>query len=289
MSKITLKAWEKYINLLSKINTKAVDELKEWLNTYGEVVFSEEEYNIYDILDGFDNTFIDECYQVVQKYGNASAAVAAEMYDAISEMEKANVPPAEMAELASYGDIAKTVNGVLKTSRNAEELTSAVARWVKKASCDTTLKNAYRDRAQYAWIPHGDTCAYCMSLAAIGWVNISEKKVRQGYPHAEHIHSNCDCNYAIRHTKSTYVAGYDDKYYQNKINNALIKQGIMEEGENGEDYFRGQGGWLNDELINAVRRENYAQNSKKILEQKASAYEKRKELNSSKAEEENVN
>ena len=40
--------------------------------------------------------------------------------------------------------------------------------------------------------------------------------------------------------------------------------------------------------LNALRRELYAENREKILEQKASAYEKRKELNSSAAEEADV-
>jgi hypothetical protein len=45
---------------------------------------------------------------------------------------------------------------------------------------------------------------------------------------------------------------------------------------------------MGKEVINALRRQNYARNREEILEQKASAYEKRKELNSSKAEESKV-
>ena len=49
-----------------------------------------------------------------------------------------------------------------------------------------------------------------------------------------------------------------------------------------DDYYHGA---FNSDVLNAIRRQNYAENKEEINAQKRSAYEKRQELNSSKAEE----
>ena len=82
-----------------------------------------------------------------------------------------------------------------------------------QVGADTTLKNAERDGAQFAWVPHGDTCAFCIALASRGWQYKSKKAMRNG--HAEHIHAHCDCEYAVRFDGKSTVAGYDpDKYLE---------------------------------------------------------------------------
>lgn len=248
---IKQSTWRRYIGLLRSINDRASADVQNWINKYavddtGHIVM-----NIGDIVDEDGNTFIDYCYLVTQEYGNASAAVSAQMYDALAEIEGANVPPAEMAGNASYHDVAKTVNGVLKTSHNINEMTGAVSRLVKKAGCDTTLQNAYRDRAQFAWIPAGDTCAFCLALASNGWVNVSARRIKKGYPHAEHIHSNCDCTYAIRFNSDTDVEGYNPGKYDSMFYEA-------EERAEEEGYPTGR--WnMSKDNVNALRRMQYAQ------------------------------
>ena len=56
-----------------------------------------------------------------------------------------------------------------------------------------------------------DTCAFCITLASRGWQHASEAALRGG--HAEHIHANCDCEYAIRFDGYSSVAGYDLEKY----------------------------------------------------------------------------
>ena len=88
-----------------------------------------------------------------------------------------------------------------------------VSRLVKQAGADTTLKNAIRDGAEWAWVPHGDTCPFCITLASNGWQRASKKALKGD--HAQHIHAHCDCEYVIRFDSSTTVAGYDpDKYLE---------------------------------------------------------------------------
>ena len=162
---------------------------------------------------GFDDrkALIDYANALVLKYGGASGALACIMYEKTAEAENKAVKTAEMADLPSYGEVAKAVNGTMKTSKAS--VPSTVGRLTKQVGADTTLKNALRDGAQFAWIPSGDTCAFCITLASRGWQYASKKAIKNG--HAEHIHSHCDCQYAIRFNSSTNVAGYDpDKYLQ---------------------------------------------------------------------------
>lgn len=244
---ISTNDWKAYINKLAKLNDTAAGAIQNYVQE-----------------NGFGNTdaLIEYAYAVVQKYGTGSAALTAAMYDTVAEMSGKFYEPAEMAPNASYGEVAKTVNGVLKTSQNEEEMAGAVSRLVKRAGADTMLQNAKRDRAQFAWIPSGDTCAFCLTLASRGWQYVSKNSLKNG--HAEHIHSNCNCTYAVRFSDDDGVDGYDPEVYREMYENAE--------------------GRTPNEKINSMRREAYARNKEEINEQKASAEEKRKELNSSAAE-----
>lgn len=208
--------------------------------------------------NGFSDTqgLIDYAYAVATKYGEASGALAAAMYDAIVDLEKAFYPSAEPAATPSYGEVAKTVNGVLKYSQNPNSLANSVGRLVKRTGADTMLQNAERDGAQFAWVPHGDTCAFCITLASRGWQKVSAKSFKNG--HAEHIHTNCDCTYAVRHDSSFNVEGYDPEHYLEMYQNAE--------------------GSTPTEKVNALRRAQYEQNKDKIRAQKREEYRIRTQL-----------
>ena len=229
---ISRQTWLKYINLLKDVNEKAALDVASY--------YRHHYYFIENPTPEDTKALIDYCYAVVNKYGEASSALSAEMYDAISVLEGAKVPAAEVAEIASYGDVAKTVNGTLKAGGNPEMLSNAVGRWVKMAGADTTLKNAIRDGAQFAWIPSGETCAFCLTLASRGWQYASKNAIKGG--HAEHIHSNCDCQYTIRFNERSNIEGYNpDEYY---------------------DMYRSAEGRTPAEKINSMRRTAYAEDKK---------------------------
>lgn len=248
MSWIPAGAWTAYVKRLSAVNAKAAEEMKRYILAHG-----------YEDVQ----KLIDYAYGLATKYGEASAALSAQMYDAMAYLEGAILPDAVPAATASYSTVSKTVQGVAKQSQNPEMLSGAVSRLVKQAGADTTLQNALRDKAEFAWIPSGETCAFCITLASQGWQRASRQAVRGG--HAEHIHSNCDCTYAIRFNSSTRVRGYDPQRYR--------------------AMYYGTGESTPKARINALRREFYAENSEEINEQKRSAYEKREERNASAAEE----
>ena len=207
MATISREEWNKYIALLRKTNEKAAMDIVTFMRNH--LLHGSDA--IETLTEAQRKELIDYAYAIVQKYGEATAALSAEMYDAVAILEGRYVAPAEMAELASYGDVAKAVNGTLLQSGNLEEIASAASRWVKMAGADTTMHNAIRDEAEFAWIPSGETCPFCIALASRGWQYASKKAVKNG--HAEHIHSNCDCQYTVRFNERTTVEGYDPDAY----------------------------------------------------------------------------
>ena len=113
------------------------------------------------------------------------------------------------------------------------------------AGADTTVHNAIRDGAEWAWVPHGDACPFCRMLASNGWQKASKKLLKKG--HAQHIHSNCDCEFAVRFSREFDVSGYDPEKYLRQYRAA------------GSD-------------VNALRRIDYAARKDVINAQKRAAY-----------------
>lgn len=225
---ITAKTWNEYITRLSRLNQKAGQLMRQYIDTHGT---------------GDADALITYAAALVTKYGEGSAELACQMYDALAEAANAGVPAAEPAVPAAYGEVARMVNAT--KNQNPANLPNGVSRLVKRAGADTTLKNAVRDGAEWAWVPHGDTCPFCITLASNGWQKASSKVLKGG--HAEHIHANCDCEFAIRFDHNTTVAGYDPDKYLAQYNAA------------GGD-------------INKMRRVNYAANKERINAKKRAAY-----------------
>ena len=229
--RITATAWAAYTQQLAKLNKKAGQLMADYIAAHGT---------------GDTDALIAYAHALVTKYGEGSAELACQMYDALAAAARAGVPAAEPAEPASYGEIARMVQA---TKASPPQMQRGVSRLVKRAGADTTLKNALRDGAEFAWVPQGDTCAFCLTLASRGWQKASQAAIKGG--HAEHIHANCDCEYAIRVDGASTVAGYDPEKYLKQYRDA------------GSD-------------VNALRRVNYARNRERINAQKRAAYAARK-------------
>lgn len=235
--KIKTRSWKKYTDSLKKLSDKASSELKEY------------------ILAGHtEQEILDYAYSLVTKYGEASAELACVMYEALAEYSGAAVAAAEPATVASYGEVAAQIRGTMLRTRDAATISSSAGRLVKLASVDTMQRNALRDGAEWAWIPSGDSCAYCIMLASRGWVKASKEAIKNG--HAEHVHNNCDCTYCVRFSDDVSVEGYDP--------NALY-----------EEYIdAGDTKW---DRINSLRRKYYAEHADEINAQKRAAYARRVE------------
>lgn len=250
---ITAEAWQVFIRRLRIVNETASTKILTYLALHPIQSYADRQ------------KLIEYAYLTAIKYGEGAAALACAMYDAIAAGSAASVPAAVPAAMPTVAEVAKAVNGTLKTG-NASIVADSVGRLVKRTGVDTTMKNALRDGAEWAWIPSGDTCAFCITLASRGWQRAGKAAIKGG--HAEHIHANCDCTYAVRFDRKTNVAGYHPEEYLAMYENA--------EGRTPKDK------------INAMRREFYAENAEEINAQKRDNYEKRRERESSAAEETEV-
>ncbi len=246
------EVWRKYISGLRRISDKAASEMSRYLNT-----------TEWYMNNRTRKAAVEYAYALATRYGEGATALACEMYDAVvAATTRRMLGPAVPAPTAKYSEVAKAINGTAKTG-NADIMAQSVGRMVKMAGVDTTMQNAIRDGAEWAWIPVGETCAFCLTLASNGWQRASKRALNGG--HAEHIHANCDCTYAVRFDSDTNVQGYNPAVYQRMYYNA--------------------DGSTPEERINSMRRDFYAANSEKINAQKRDNYEKRKERESSEAEE----
>lgn len=246
--RISAASWRAYTKRLAAIDAAAGEKMRQYIERYG--------------LTDTDR-LIRYAFALATRYGEASAALAAEMYDAIAALSGVAVPPAAAAPTAGYGETAAAMYATADTG-NPEQVAAAMERLVKLPGADTMLQNAIRDGAEFAWIPSGDTCAFCLALASRGWQEASQAVLKGN--HAEHIHGNCDCTFSVRFDPFTDVAGYDN-------------------GRRYRDMYESAEGRSSQDKINALRRKFYAENSDEINAQKRSAYEKRRELNSPAAEE----
>lgn len=235
--RISTKAWDKYIRKLGAINDKAASLIRGYIEENG--------------LDPDDTEeLIRYAYRVSSRYGQAAAAAACAMYDATAAAQGVALAAAVPAEVATFGTVAAAVNA----TRESEALVpQAVSRLVKQAAADTTLQNAARDGAEYAWIAMGDTCAFCISISAQGW---KPTRYSDKYVHADHIHANCDCQFSVRFDHKSSVAGYNPDRFKKMYYN---------------------GGDTAKERINNLRRMLYDDRKDEINAQKRAAYAARKE------------
>ena len=231
---VSLEEWTKYRDLLAKLSQKAADEFRDAVWSVSG------KWGGVGLANISRDELIEFAYALATKYGEGAAALACEYYDAMAELSGAYLPAAVPAETATIAETGKAINGALKFSEDATYISNVVGRLVKQAGQDTTLQNSLRDGAQFAWIPAGETCAFCLTLASRGWQYASKKAIKGG--HAEHIHSNCDCAYAIRFNEKTNVEGYDPDRYLSMYHHA--------------------DGSTPQERINSMRRAAYAEDKK---------------------------
>lgn len=183
--------------------------------------------------NGFTDTeaIIQLANALSAKYGEAAAAAACDMYDAIAEVQGAKVPPAEPARTPTLEETRNVINSAL--NRAPDTVPDETGKLVKKTATRTMRKNAARDGAQMALVPSGDGCAFCKMLGSRGWESPRSSKSFEA-----HLHKNCRCEYIVRFGDDLEVEGYDpDALY--------------------DEFMQYGGNWKNK--MNAMRREHYAE------------------------------
>lgn len=233
---VSIKSWSKYAAALDKCDRKAAAMISAWREKHPDRPI---------------NDLIDYAEKVVARYSEAAVTLA-EAYIERIQVASHTAVRTVAADTLETADIAKAINGTLKFSDRPDILGQACGRLVKKAAADTILRTAEHTRAEFAWIPQGDSCAFCTMLASKGWQRVSKgSNVR-----AEHIHQNCQCTYSIRYSKSTVYKGYDPEAYRRQYYEA------DGDGEGGTPKAR----------LNYMRRKYYAENADAINSAKREAY-----------------
>lgn len=237
---ISKTKWQKYLQKMAAIDEKAAELMRQFIEA-----------------NGLENKalVVSYAYDLTSKYGEVASELACEMYDLMAETQRVAVPPAEPADTATIDEVTRGV--MYGKYHSPNQIPSIVGRQVRQAGADTMLKNAIRDQAEWAWIPSGDTCAFCITLASRGWQKASMKVLKGD--HAEHIHANCDCTFGIAFNekgRQEYDSIYDPQKYA--------------------DMYYGADGNTPKERINSIRRALYQQDPEYFRAQKNAAYLARK-------------
>ena len=208
-----------YVRKMHQLNELAAQEMQSYIDSFG-----------------FDNMsyLVMKAHQIATKYGEGTSSLATLLYDYLAEHQGAKVPPAAPAPTATMDETWGAVQGALNESE--KKVPDAVSRLVKQAGADTIQQNAARDHAEMAFVPVGQTCAFCMMLASRGWEYVG----RNVKSHAAHIHANCDCQYIVRFNSDEGVEGYDPNKYK-------------------RIYYDADPGGSSKDKLNAMRRNLYAE------------------------------
>ena len=113
---ISAKTWNEYITRLSRLNQKAGQLMRDYIDAHGTAD-----------TDGL----VAYAYGLVTKYSEGSAELACQMYEALAEAQGVYVPAAEPAETASYSEVARMVSAT--KDQNPANLPNGVSRLVKRA------------------------------------------------------------------------------------------------------------------------------------------------------------
>lgn len=151
---------------------------------------------------------------LVERYGQASAAVAAEWYERVYGLAAREFADVVASEVVEKG--VRRSAGHLFTARGAEgalvSLEKSLDAWVKAPGRQTLMRSAMRDGLRFARVPSGrHTCAFCLMLASRGAVYKSETAAGR----MDKFHGKCDCVIAPVRDEKDYPAGYHpDELYE---------------------------------------------------------------------------
>lgn len=172
--------------------------------------------------DDAKSILLDMLPPIVEKYGDAAATAAAEMYEAVLLAERGKRKTVEVAETDTTGIVrsVKYAAGFIYGGSPLEAesiLSKALDYYVKAPARETIEQNTYRDKklgARYARVPQGaTTCEFCVMLASRGFV-YKTKQTADTLEGKGGYHTDCDCLPVVSFSANPVVEGYDQKYYE---------------------------------------------------------------------------
>ncbi len=205
---LSRQALSDYDATLSRMEHAAADYVRRRVDAY---MAANPDATVAEVRDFSIETVGD----AVNAYGDAASSLAADLYDALSELSGERFPTAtvDTTDVSPYVDkevryqAGKLVDGA--PSAFAEAVAACAGDQVSRRANATMARNVQRDRIRYARVPMGgETCTFCAMLASRGFVYRSAKSAGEG----THWHRNCRCK-VVPETAGT-VEGYDpDEWY----------------------------------------------------------------------------
>lgn len=215
-----------YNHDLDEVARDAVAELLDFLSDYD---LDEMDLEARERLR--DET-IEEVLRIIDDYGDASAAVGADFYEAVLDMaggdgvatmpsgvDRARVDKAVrrcasdlFGDDADIGRYADSVSDFLErtVSHRADECVAQSAVAANEASSRNGGKNGKGRKKKFARVPSGPSCGFCIMLASRGFVYAT----RESAGELTRFHNKCDCR-IVEGYPGMRVEGYDpDRMYR---------------------------------------------------------------------------
>lgn len=229
--RVSRRAWRRYQQAHRALQDAAKRELEDYFDS---LPWDTDEQRAMRMLQL-------KAVELAERYGTADATLSAGFYDEVMAAQGASVRPAPvLSPNVSYvvRDVSDAVHRATSQETAKGLSCSALSGHVKRAGIRSMQAAAQRDHAQWAWVCIGDSCAFCRALGSQGW-QVASRRVMAG-SHADHIHDNCDCQFAVSKPGETLdIEGYDP--------DALLEEYEAADGHGS----KGQ--------INSMRRADYTQ------------------------------
>lgn len=209
--------------------------------------------------------------QLTSAYANAAAVAAADWFrERAADAGNAAAAADEWLPDDGVGDLDGALGAnysrAMRTASPdqgwfADALADDLARRVRRQQARATIGLADRNGLEWAWVPHGDTCVFCLALASNGWQRTTWARAGR---YADHVHTNCDCTIQVRFSETDGVEGYDPDALYGRYRDA---------GERAAEAGRPRS---SREAVNQMRRDAYASDRDRINAQHRAAYARRR-------------
>lgn len=186
--------------------------------------------------------------QASRRYLESARELGAQWYEYAADEAGEDVDPALMDEYSYEGfdrrlgaAIDGYLDGEMDFARFDRAVQEAIEDEVRNAARQEVISNLDRDaradrrsgrkeRAGYARVPVGETCAWCFMLASLGYYYRSYESA--GGVDPDHYHLHCDC-VVVPYSGPDAIEGYDDyeryKEMYDRANDARKSGGYSDE------------------------------------------------------------
>lgn len=228
MAQISRQAFDMYRDMLQRARTHASEAARDaidQLDWSSPGTIKANKSRIINAITPIIGTHAEMYVEALIQFGNISTRAGSA--DASSDFDKAAQAAFEQGPEIDVDALESTIdyNAQKLEAGNYTGFRDAIAdhtgMYTKKVAYELlgkgfALSSELTDRQsdtrvgdrgiEIAWVPSGDTCAFCIALASRGWQPARYEKFGD---YAKHVHGKCDCELVFRTDSSMQIEGYD--------------------------------------------------------------------------------